>query len=306
MKKAFPYFLFLYHLVFAWFAYDYVNQNNGDAVKYWFVGKNLSHANWLDFLGPGSEFIQFITFPFVKYLQLPGWAGCLLFSALSGIGFVRLWGLLKEIATGNRVLLWVSIAFLLLPNVHFWTSLIGKEAMLFLPIVLITEEIYKKRYFSVQILLSFLLIAWVRPHLAFVFLVAYGTAVFWKGEIALKTKSILAGLTLGCGAVLYFLLSQITHARDGLITKIVRLYEAHNLKLKGTSAYVPMEEYSFPYKLFTFYFRPLPLEKQNLHYTLIGFENLFLFILFIGILILVFRNFKSIRWGVFQVFAMVF
>ena len=303
--KYFPYFLFLYHLVFAWLAYDYVNQNNGDAVKYWLVGRNLSNVHWLDFLGPGSDFIQFICFPLVKFLHLPGWAGCLIFSAWSGIGFIRLWKLIKS-ETADSLLLIVAALLLVLPNAHFWTSVIGKEALLFLPMVLIVEKLYKGKYFSVISFISFFLIAWIRPHLAFVLLAAYMIALLWKGEISRNARVgfIIAGLISVVG--LYFLLEKITNAQDGLFQKIERLYGVHNLKLRETSAYVPLEDYVYPYKLFSFYFRPLPWEKEGFYYQIVGLENLIHIVLFLGLVYLFIRWYKNIKLKAYAVFAFLF
>lgn len=305
LLKYFPYFLVVYHLSFAWFAYDYVNQNNGDAVKYWFIGKNLSAVNWTDFLHPGTDAIKLLTFPFVKFLHLPGWAGCLIFSMGSGFGFWKLWSLLKNISSGNKYLLGISMILLLLPNAHFWTSLIGKEAVLFVPAVLIAEQIYKKQYFSLSMILSFLVIAWIRPHVAFIFLAGFLIAILWKGEIKTKTKAILSGFVLLFSAGLYWILARITHSKESLFIKIQNLYAAHNLKLKDTSAYVPMEDYVYPYKLFTFYFRPLPFEKEGVLGQIIGLENGILMVLFIVFLFFFIRNFKVFQWNVFSVFATI-
>lgn len=304
--KYFPYFLFFYHLGFAWFAYDYVNQNNGDAVKYWFVGKNMEKLSWFQFLNPGTDAIKFICFPFVKYLHLPGWAGCLIFSALSGIGFLKLWKLLKEISGERRFLLALSMILLLLPNAHFWTSLIGKEAFLFLPVVCIAEKIYRKEFWAWSLFLSFFIIAWIRPHVAFVFLLAYVISIIWKGEFSVRIKAFLGILGIVLASGLYFLLSRITQAQTGLFEKIQRLYAAHNFKLKGTSGYVPLEDYVYPYKMFTFYFRPFPLERNGLYNQIIGVENLIWLIGFLLVSYGVVRWFKKIKWTVFLLFAVFF
>ena len=105
------------------------------------------------------------------------------------------------------------------------------------------------------------------------------------------------------GAGLYFILSKITHAHQGLFTKIERLYHIHNTQLKATSGYVPLDEYSYPYKLFTFYFRPLPFEKKSFHYNLIGIENLILLVVFLGLIYFLIRNLKSIKFTSFHLFG---
>lgn len=305
IKKYFPYFLFLYHLVFAWLAYDYVNQNNGDAVKYWFVGRKMESLSWFQFLNPGTDAIKFICFPFVKYLHLPGWAGCLIFSAFSGIGFLKLWKLLKEISGENKILLVFSMICLFLPNAHFWTSLIGKEAVLFLPVVCIAEKIYRKEYWAWSLWVSFIILAWIRPHVAFVFLLAYVISILWKGELSVRIKAIMGILGILFTTGLYFLLARITQAEMGLIEKIQRLYIAHNVQLKKTSAYVPLEDYVYPYKMFSFYFRPILFEREGIHYGIQGLENLVYLILFASVVYAVIRVGKKIKVRTFQIFAVL-
>ena len=304
-QKYFPYFLMLYHLAFAFVGWQYIMHDHGDATRYWFEGQDLSGKSWLDFLQPGTDVIKIITFPLVKYLKLPFWAGFVIFSAWSVSGIYRLWKILLNLCGENKVLILLSALLLLLPNLHFWTSLIGKEAFLFVPVVLITDHMLKGKYSTFPMISSFVILAVVRPHTAFVFLAACILAVLWKGNISAKAKGILAVAALFGGIALYALLSQITNARQGLFNKIERLYAAHNLKLKATDAYVPLEEYSYPYKMFTFYYRPLPFEKKDFYYQIIGVEDL-LFLLISAIAFYGFvRHFRHFKWNVFSVFAVL-
>lgn len=303
--KYFPYFLMVYHLMFAWLAYDYVNQNNGDAVKYWFIGKNLSKTQWSDFLYPGTIGFQLFTFPLVKYLKISPLLGCFLFSAWSGYGFYRLWNLLKPMLEKSIYLLMSGIVLLLLPNVHFWTSLIGKEALLFLPMVLIIEHIYKEKYGSISLILSVAILGWIRPHVAAMFLMAWIISVLIKSNFSFKKKINFSMISLGLGLGVYFLLMKATNATEGVLQKISRYYEVYRVSMKKTRAYVPLEDYTYPYKLFTFYFRPLPFEKNNFYYTMIGLEGLLLTFFFIMMMGLWVRYFKQMKWNTAFLFALL-
>jgi hypothetical protein len=306
LQSYFPYFLLIYHLSFAWFAYDYVNQNNGDAVKYWFVGVNLSKYSWFDFLQPGTLTINFITYPLVKYLHLSPLVGCFLFSAWSGYGFYRLWNLCSPFLLGKKRLSWVVIGLLFLPNTHFWTSLIGKEAFLFLPMVLIVEKIFQEKYRSWELIWSLFLVAWVRPHLVFVLILSFSIAFLWKSNANLKIKSGILGAFLILSSFAYLILRKITFTQGDLWDKIQRLYVVHNEKLKGTNSYVPMEDYAYPYKLFTFYFRPLPLEKSGFLYAVISWENFILLLVFVFFIVGLIRNYRNLSHQVFLVFGLIF
>lgn len=303
LKKIFPFFLVGYHLVFACFAWWYIVQNNGDAMKYWFVGQDLSQMAWADFFRPGTDIIKLITFPFVKYLHLPFLAGFILFSSWSAYGFYRLWEMMISRAKDNDLLILLSAMLLLLPNLHFWTSVIGKEAFLFVPVVLITENILKKRWYSLSMIFSFVVLGLVRPHVAAVFLLALVMAVMLREKLSMRSRMMLLFCAAVFGIAVYFILREITHSEHGLFNKIGRLYHAHNWKLKATSAYVPLEEYPYPYKMFTFYFRPLPFEKGAWYYHILGWESVAIMVLIVLLLYAILKNKVDIKWDIFKFFV---
>ena len=55
LHRIFPFLLLVYHLVFAWVGCQYILMHHGDAERYWFLGHDISHASWTDFLNPGTE-----------------------------------------------------------------------------------------------------------------------------------------------------------------------------------------------------------------------------------------------------------
>jgi len=303
LKKPFPYLLLLYHLAFAYFGWKYILENNGDAVRYWFEGQDLSGKYWSDFLNPGTDIIKLITFPLVKYFHFPFFVGFLLFSAWSGYGFYRLWKIMKSIAGENKILLSLSAVLLLLPNLHFWTSLIGKEAFLFVPFVIITEQMYKGKYFSFPLIFSVMVIGIVRPHAAFVLVPAVFLAVLIKGDLTLKNKLKFSAAAGSVIVLLYFALKAVAKVKFNIFRRLEYLYQIHNSKLKETSAYVPLEEYPYPYRMFTFYFRPLPFEKHGMYYRILEFEGLLLLIFMLVTTYFLLRHLRKLKWNVFILFA---
>lgn len=305
MKKYFPLFLLLYHWVFAFIGWQYIVGDHGDAVRYWFVGQEVSAYSWKDFFQPGTDIIHILTFPFVRYLHLPFWGGFVIFSAWSGYGFYRLWKLIKSIIGESDVLFYISAVLLLLPNVHFWTSLIGKESFLFVPFVVLIEQVWKQRYFSAPLLTALFAIGIVRPHAAFVVIIALLLSLLFKGKMSLKNKVLLSGAAAVVVVIMYITLSKITNAGSHLLDRIALLYQVHNDKLKATSAYVPLEEYSYPYKIFTFYFRPLPLENKGLWYRMVEAESVVILLMGVFLLFWIFKNFTPRKPNVFLLFAIL-
>lgn len=301
--QYFPYFLFCYHLVFPVFAFLFVQEIGGDALNYWFVGKNLENASWLNYVIPGTNVINMITFPLVKYFHLPLWCGFLLFSLFSYIGFYKLWNLIVTFTQNSKIAFFIGIVLMLLPNLHLWTSFIGKESIIFVALMFIIEKIIKKKMRSSALISSFVFIALIRPHVTIVLFLAFLLAYFWKGDLSKKSKWLLLGVATIASIPLYFILKKIAKIKDNAWDRILHIYDYHIIALRKTNSYVPLDEYPLPYKLFTFYFRPLPFEKTGLLYQIWCVENIILLLITLGLLSFVVVNIKKLKWDFFFIFA---
>lgn len=140
----------------------------------------------------------------------------------------------------------------------------------------------------------------------FFILLAFVLAFLWKSEAKWKIKSLVLGGILVLGGLVYFLLGKVLGAPEGLVQKVLDLYTVHNSYLKRTSSYVPMEDYVYPYKLFSFYFRPLPFEKSGLLYGIVSFENLLVLIVFGLVVYWILKLFPWMKAGVFLAFVFLF
>jgi hypothetical protein len=88
---------------------------------------------WLDFFKVGTPFMVFLNYPLLK-LEAPFWLGHVLYSVIGFFGFYLFakWSY-KVLALKNDsffVLLLLGLV-LLSPNLHIWTSIIGKESIVF-------------------------------------------------------------------------------------------------------------------------------------------------------------------------------
>lgn len=301
-NKIFPILLFFYHLSFAFVGYDYLIKNNGDAFRYWFYGNDLKDQSWSEYWNVGTDMIKFITFPLVKYFKIPFLGGFILFSCISFFGWFRLWKLLEKISGQNYVSLGISAILLLLPNAHFWTSLIGKEALLFTAFVLLTEKIFQKKYKSLALWMSVLFILLVRPHVGAVLVFILFVIFLFNKDNSAKLKWYLSGILAVFSIVLLCTFKIVVKIKENPFDRIVYLYKLHNEALKQRSAYVPLEEYSYPFKMITFYFRPLPFEKSGLYYAVLSIDNLVFLLIFLFSMFLFIRNYKKIENSFFLIF----
>lgn len=291
-QQYFPALLICYHLAFSYVAWRVLLLKNGDAYKYWFVGKDLSGISWTSFLNPGTDIINLFTFPLVKYLHLPFWSGFLIFSAVSGVGVWILWRLLMNLAEDRLKI--VAGILLLLPNLHFWTSIPGKESVVFLILVLLLKRFLEQKVFTPVFLLLFIALVLIRPHIGAVVLAALVFALVFTAKIGVKNKVFLTIGALLLMSGVAWILKGILRGNYPLFYNIERYYRAHIKVLKHTEAYVPLDQYWLPHKIFTFWFRPLPFEKSGLLYTVLSIENTVLLLISAFAVYFAIRNFRKV------------
>lgn len=304
-QRFFPVLLFVWHLFFAWVAYGWITNSHGDATRYWFVGQDLADRSWVDYWAPGTDVVKIFTFPWVKYLHLPFLGGFLLFSMISFAALLSLYRMMMNRAGENQALQLLVYLLMLLPNLHFWTSLIGKESLLLVPLIILCGEINRKNFFSWWVLAALIFIAVIRPHVAFILLLSYVIGLLFTVPFSLKKKLVLVGSFVIFTGIFTFLLTRIQDFSGGF-QRVLAKYEAHIRYFKTTDAYVPLDRYPLPYKIFTFYFRPLPFEKEGLFYTVIGIENIILLLLFGLVVFYSVKYFGILKSKMIFVFPLLF
>ncbi len=199
--------------------------------------------------------------------------------------------------------------FLFLPNMHIWTAGITKEALCFLAIATILLKIYKESYRSVGLWVSFIFLFLLRPHIAITLLFSIGLVLLWVKNWKLVYKIYIAStmaVVLAVGYVLFLQLSQIKSLHWG---RLLRFNEGSILSFQDSGSYVPMLEYGYPMKLFSFYFRPLFADTQNLFQWVLSVENLILIALHLFVVYLFVRYWKTVKtdtlFKIVLVFALV-
>lgn len=272
-NKAIAPLLFIYHGLWTVVAYFYIIKEGGDATRYWWIGTEASHRSWMLFLQPGTEFIKALTYPLAKVLHWPLGVGFALFSLWSFWGWYLLLKIFQQKIPQKRVWELLAIAFLFSPNQHFWTALLGKEAVLWTPIILLIAGLGNRKINTAILWCSLLVILWIRPHMGAIIGGGIGLYLLWKTKRSPLQKAMMIGGILIMGMGTTYLLNSILEGNGSVVQKIGRYYEAYNQVLQKTNAYVPLEEYSFPYKLITFYARPMLGEGEGWIYAMVGLEN---------------------------------
>lgn len=301
-------FLLLNHLAFAGIFTWYLQSHGGDAIRYWELRAETGHdpQTWSEHWGTRSFFVQWLNYLPAKVLRLPFWAGNLLYALLSSVAILQLWRWYASYCSQNGLSpLWGFLVFLL-PNLHFWTAGVSKEALALLGLVAWLRGTWMARHrWDVLFLMFGLGISYmVRPLHGLVLL---GFTLGWvllRPGISQAMKWALAFVSIGLMASMLLFLKYITHMQAWSWQALMAFSESQLRFLEGFSASseVPMREYGFWKRLVVVWFSPMPWEAEGVWQWAAALENLLLFLAFF-VMVLYFFYHKSLKlprfvwWG---------
>ena len=263
------------HLLFTFLYYFLTLNSIADAIGYYRRVLYL-YDSWSETFGQGTTFIYFTLYPFVKYFGFSYFGSYFIYSFLGLLGFYYLQKVLINI-TEKKWSNWFYL--LLLPNVHYWTVAIGKDSMIFFGISLLFYLFYfKKRWFNY--IFPLLLVGFIRLHILFFILTAYGTTqILLNKKIRISTK-VLVFILLG--GALYFLFPFLM-ARVGFVdteSVISQLEDLAGQKIEGGSS-VYMGDKTLIVKWLSYLFRPLFYDAFNTLSILASIENVIWVLIFL-------------------------
>ncbi len=286
LDSKFMTFLFFYHSLLATVYYLYALFNASDSRGYFGRAFNkIRGEEWFDYFGVSTTFIDFISFFFVNYLGFTYEACMATFSWFGFLGFLYFYILFREKIKSSPTLFGfdaVRVVFLL-PNLHFWSSSLGKGSLIFLGFGLFFYAISKPGIRIVGLILGGWIIFQIRPHIFYVILIAMGLAYTFSN------KGVAIGYRIAILLVAGFLLVYInedilklTGLEDESLLDPLLSHRARELT-KATSG-IDISNYSIPEKLFAFWFRPLFFDAPGALGVIISFENVFYLIFFLRLL----------------------
>ena len=300
--------LSIYHICFIFFAFYYRTKRGiSDAHYYWAMNFDISNHSWFEFANYGTKLILFINYPFIK-LGLPFWFGFLLY------GFIGFLGILKWIKwtffvfgdnfyIKNTNVLWVVFYF---PNLHFWTASLGKEPLIFWGLANLFYAFSTKKYFTFSSVIGALIVILIRPHVAFVFFLSCLLIFLFNNKIKIKIKLWGLLFVFPFFSVLVLMMFRLSKINFFDVNRIVYYNNFSILSFKNSGSYVPMLDYSFSYKLFSFYFRPLFFDNGTLFVKLSSFENNLFLILVIAAIYFLLKFKKKIKLTIWFYFSILF
>lgn len=288
---VFPFFLLVYHLAFAFLAWQYNLHNASDAYRYWHLTED-----WKQYLEVGTDVIKLINYPFTKFLQLPFWAGFIIHSLIGFYAIVELYKFASQrVGTSNRWSKYGLMLIFLLPNLHFWTSIIGKEPIVFLATTWVVINCSFKQFKNPKLWLGAILLMLIRPHVAMFLLIAIGLVFVLKGKVWTWKKGLLIALLVAVSMGLYLMTMQLLNRNPFNIAYILERNNASLLAFKRAGSYVPMLEYNILERLFALNFRPFFEKPLSLYSLVLSAENLIILVILLYALGWLIRHYRRVK-----------
>lgn len=273
--------LLVYHLSFSIFNWNYFAENGGDASFYWFQTAASASKSFSDLKWYGSDLILLLNYPLAEGIGLDIRWGFFIYSLIGYLGIVQFYRLCAVFNEKRPVFQCfnVYLSILLLPNLHFWTAGLGKEALCFLCIATLFFEIAKGNFKSAFFVISAILLILIRPHYALLVLFSIAAIYLFNSKLKLKKRLAIGIVSSVLLYGLFYIVLQLSEIKRMDFDRIARFNEYSLLSFKHSGSYVPIIEYSYPYKIFTFFFRPLLNEIPTFFGIVLGIENLLVLLL---------------------------
>jgi hypothetical protein len=257
----------------------------GDAVGYWKVSKGLTFDQFVSYLyeAKGTYFMYSFNYFPSGVLDLSYFAGTMLYSFIGFMGIVFFYILAIRTVPYNVKFKGYKLFPLVffMPNLHFWSSGIGKDTLLFFCIGIFVYSILNivKRLplLVLSLLLSFLL----RPHITLFLLVSYALAYVFGSKVSgFKRIALVILLVGGCISILPTVM-EFTKVEEASVESFNQFSErkAAALSREQTGSAIDVSSYPLPLKIFTFLYRPFFFDVNGVPALIASFENFALLVL---------------------------
>jgi hypothetical protein len=280
-----------YHTFMSLVYYLYALLYRSDSHYYFNVSvTDRRGLSLFDYYGVSTSFVEFLGYPFIKFLGFSYEAMMILFAWFGLMGFFYFYIVLKERLRYEHTFFGYSLLtiVLFLPNLHFWSGSFGKGSIIFLGFGLFFYALNKVNERWIAGFIGALIIYHVRPHILFVVLIAstWGFIFSSKG-ITVTVRFIVILLSIGAFYYIKEDVLALTGIDEESIFEDTATLDRRATSLKKAGSGVDITQYSFPMKLFTFWFRPLFIDAPGILGIIVSFENLFYLIIFL----------KTFRWS---------
>ena len=217
--------------------------------------------------------------------DLSFFTGNMIYSLMGYLGFIYLYRILKPILVDRKTLSKLKLFGVpifpwiwFLPNLHFWSSGVGKDSLLFFSIALFVYSLQKLRARWIALVLSMIISLSIRPHITLFLLLSFGIAYIFDGRLkAYQKMFIFLMFLIGFISIFDYVVEFVQ--LESLETSVIEEYtstKASKLNQASSGSGVDISGYPFLFKVFTFLYRPLFFDINGILAVVASCENFIL------------------------------
>jgi hypothetical protein len=297
--------LFFFHFLISVGYLLYTLSARSDSVSYYL--RTTETGTWLNLYETGTKFVGFVAWPFINVLNLSYYSMMILFSFFGYLGILLFYIIIKENTVSRPFFFKLTVIelVLLLPNLHFWTSSLGKGSLVFLGIGLFVYGLSRINRRIISSLIGAYIIYMIRPHILLALIIAVAIGLFLTN---VGIKPLFKWLILIIAVFVFFYLSgSVLKFTDvdslDITSSSVLSHRASELSRSGSG--IDINNYNIFLKLFTFWFRPLFFDGLGILGFIASFENALC--LFMAIIVIRYLITNWSEWnGFFRIGVFIF
>ena len=263
--------LYSWHTLFAFIYYMYTIGNVSDSTTYYAESLSIDNAF---FVGVGA--VSVIAAPFSNGLEFNFLATTIIFSIYGFIGLLAFDGALTNITvSAPQTIKSIARFIVFFPSISFWSVAISKDVFAFLSIGLFVFSLSYKSPRYILLSFSMIIMFIVRPHIAFVYMLALTVALLFSKGVNLSFRILAIFALMLCIAVSYSFIFEYIGIEGSNFTSEIHdsILTRQDLYAGSGGAEVNLAGMSIPMQLFTYMFRPLPYEIRNVTTFITAIEN---------------------------------
>jgi hypothetical protein len=281
-------YLYFYHVFFFVVYYLTTIFSRSDSIQYYESARYIG-GDWNIIQYTSTRFIDNFSAPFVS-LGLSFESMMFLYAWFGYIGFVFAYIYFKEniklnvTVFGKYDLLQLILFF---PNMHFWTASLGKGSLIFMGLMMFTFAVKRPQKRLLFLLLGGYFVYMIRPPV--MLFVLTGVMI---GLLTGREKLSVGVRILIISASVFFLYSASNtilgvaniQSTETAVEDFQQYSNEQSDRLESSAGSgVAMQSYPLPFKLFTFWFRPLFVDSPSVLGLFSSAENLVYLLLFVKI-----------------------
>lgn len=269
-------------------AYFYtIITSGGDALRYWNVARAMDSTVFFENVtgGEGTAFMEALNYVPANLLGMSFFSNTMFYSLLGYMGITYFFLITCRTVPYNKIIngyvLFPLIFFL--PNLHFWSSGVGKDTVLFLCIGMFVYALMNPFKRIPLIVIAVLLSMAIRPHITLFLMVGFGLAYIFGGKVSPNQRFIFSAAMIGAGLAILPSVMEFAKIEEASAEGFDKFAQgkAAVLSRSSTGSAIDISSYPFPLKVVTFWFRPALFDVRNLNGLIAALENLLLLIVFI-------------------------